>query len=212
MSRIIKRPSPALVIAVVALVGVAVVPALGQIAVTAMSKKEKRVFKRIARFQANKQITRRASGLVVGNADKLDGLHATAFLRAGVVRTPRRVVMNDPVPGDDDEAVRNLLTAGPFTIELGCTSGIGAPGSEFARVSVLGPAGSSFAVEGRIDIDNSPTATEDIVTSTLNPGQRVSVGHLVAAAPGGQVLSVSASAEVNDPAGNCVFAVATVGP
>jgi hypothetical protein len=68
MSRI-KRTSPALVISILALIAALVVPALAQVATTALTKKEKRVVRKIATFQANKRITARAPGLSVGQAN-----------------------------------------------------------------------------------------------------------------------------------------------
>ena len=68
MSRI-KQASPALVISILALIAALVVPALAQVATTALTKKEKRVVRKIANRQANKQITRRAPRLSVARAN-----------------------------------------------------------------------------------------------------------------------------------------------
>jgi hypothetical protein len=195
MSRI-KRTSPALVVAILALVAALVVPAL------ALTRSEKRVVKKVAKVQANKQITKRAPGLSVKNSQT-----------TGEVRNSGRVVLNDPTPGDTDPALSNLLTAGVFTIRGACTENFGGGSSEDGIVEVEGPGGSSFsgmrsAGTGTDEPDNSGA----VFARVVGAGNAVNSGHLVAVAPTGQVVSVSASVEINDPAGDCVFGVTAIGP
>ena len=85
--RKIKRtkPSPALLVAVVALVAALAGTAIGGVAVTSLSKKDKKQVTKIAKKQgkkqgkkqANKQIEQKAPGLSVAEADKLDGKDAS---------------------------------------------------------------------------------------------------------------------------------------
>ena len=79
----LKRPSPALVISVLALVAALVVPAYA-----ALNKKDKKTVKNIA----NTEITKRAPGLAVasannantaGNANTVDGQNASDFAAVG---------------------------------------------------------------------------------------------------------------------------------
>ena len=126
MSRI-KRASPALVISILALIAALVVPALAQVATTALTKKEKRVVRKIARVQVKKL----APGLAVararsaGNAEKVDGQDASDFTPAGEVHSPGRVVLNDPTPGDIVPQISIMFTAGAFSIEGVCADNFG---------------------------------------------------------------------------------------
>ena len=112
MSRI-KRPSPALVVAIMALVAAVAVPAF------ALTTKEKRVVRQIA----NAQITQRAPDLAVKSAADAREVHS-----------PRRVVLNDPLPGDLGRAVDDLIVAGPFTIRGYCTQNYSG-GDDIAEVA-----------------------------------------------------------------------------
>lgn len=107
MSRI-KRMSPALVVAILALVSALVVPAMAQVATKALTKREVRVVRkvsafhanrlinrrvpRIARFQANRQITRRAPAVrpvqvsFVADSETSE----TVFLEQGGIRVHGR--------------------------------------------------------------------------------------------------------------------------
>ena len=88
MSRIKKAmPSPAMLVAIVALVAALGGSAIAEVASTSkLSKKEQKQTKKIAKKQANKQIDKKESGLDVnsaqtansaGEADKLDGKDAS---------------------------------------------------------------------------------------------------------------------------------------
>jgi hypothetical protein len=218
MSRI-KRMSPALVISILALIAALVVPALAQVATTALTKKEKRVVRKIAKGQANKQITRRASGLAVasarsaGNADKLDGQDASGFTPADEVHSPSRVVLNDPTPGDLDSAQADLFTAGPFSIFGRCIENAAGIGEDVASLFVLGPENSSYSIVGSDGPPiNQPALTGQLIASIQAAGNQVRSAHLVAVASNGQVVTLSGSVEVGDPAGDCVFGVTAIGP
>jgi hypothetical protein len=222
MSRI-KRTSPALVISILALIAALVVPALAQVATTALTKKEKRVVRKIAKGQANKQITRRASRLAVasarsaGNADKLDGQDASAFTPADEVHSPGRVVVDDPTPGDEGGPTSTLFNAGSFSVRTFCLQNIGGTLNDGASVVILGPDGFSASAmrSGGNDGDQPQLGSFnpfEIALVISSGGNEARSGHGVVVAPSGEVLSVSASVEVNDPAGDCVFGVTAIGP
>jgi hypothetical protein len=193
MSRI-KHPSPALVVAILALVAAIAVPAY------ALTKREKRVIRNIAKAQANKRINARAS----------------EFTPAGEVHSPGRFVLNDPIPGDLSSRNSDLLAAGPFTVEANCAENFGGDdNSDHANLRVRGPQGTSWSVlfsEGPPDNAPGGETTSGLASASNTGSKQVRSGHLVAVAPGGQVVSVSASAEVNDPAADCIFGVTAVGP
>ena len=76
-----RRPSPAILVAVIALVAALGGSAVAEVATTSkLNKKEKKQTKKIAKQQANKQIDKKASGLSVANADTVDGVDASGFL------------------------------------------------------------------------------------------------------------------------------------
>ena len=198
MSRL-KRPSPALVVAVFALVAAIAVPAF------ALTKGEKRVVRKVAKFQANKRITQRAPALNVNNSRTTDEVHRSARVRA-----------NDPVPGDMGVQVSNLLTAGAFTIKGDCSQDFGGGSADDASFSIEGPGNSSIS-----GLRSSPTVPSEVNSPSVaglgfvvveSTGNEVGSMHFVAVAPNGQIVSVIGSAEVNDPAGDCVFGVTAVGP
>jgi hypothetical protein len=224
-----SRPSPALLVAVVALAaalaGTAVADPTGSV-----SGINKRKVKRIAK----KQINKLAPGLSVAhadtagsakradtantaggaaNADKVDGRDASAFAAAGEVHTPVRRVFNDPAPGDQlvDGAV-NLAFVGPFTLKGTCVKD-----DEFnqdeAAVRVEGtPAFSFTAVRTSGGVITDPATTSTSAVGALSSTNEVEGGHFVAAARNGQVVSGSASAEVGDAAGHCIVSVTALGP
>jgi hypothetical protein len=72
MSRYLKPANAALVISILALIAAVVVPAVAQVATTSLSKKEKRLIRKLARRQANKLITKRAPHLSVKRAQTAD--------------------------------------------------------------------------------------------------------------------------------------------
>jgi hypothetical protein len=189
MSRI-KRPSPALVVAILALVAAIAVPAY------ALTRSEKRVVRKIAKVQANKQINKRAT-------------------LANEVHSPARIVLNDPTPGDTGSQSATLLAAGAFTVSAECWDNF-AGSTDDAVIRLHGPAGTSFSARTTSGggVDNNPGTTGgDVAVSSTTPGtNEVNSGDTIAVAPNGQVITVTGSAEVNDPAGDCVFDVTAVGP
>jgi hypothetical protein len=207
MSRI-KRTSPALVVAIVALIAALVVPAL------ALDKSEKRVVKKVA---AN-QVKTLAPGLSVAsagqaaNADQLDGRDASAFAPAGEVHTPGRFVLNDPVPGDLGALTQNVLTVGAFAIQVSCADNEDGTGVDSVFVSAQGPSGSSITGLSTDGPFSEVSTTGATVVSVITSGSGVKVGHVTMAAPSGEVLSATVSAEVGDPAGDCIVGVTAIGP
>ena len=205
MSRI-KRPSPALVISIMALVAAVAVPAY------ALTKSEKKVVKKLA----NAQITKRAPGLSVANAGKLDGQDAADFTPADEVQNSGRVVLNDPTTGDGlDNNVSTLFVAGAFTVQARCAVDVQGSGNNVAQVVVVGPQGTSFAnMLSTTPPVNVPDASVGGAAFALAAAGNnvVGGGHLTAVASNGDVVSVSGSAEVGDPAGDCLFGATAIGP
>jgi hypothetical protein len=75
MKRVFRRPSPAMVVAIVALIAALGGSAIAGVAtVSVLSKKDKKKVKNIAKNQANNQITARAPGLSVGSAGTANNL------------------------------------------------------------------------------------------------------------------------------------------
>jgi hypothetical protein len=229
MSRI-KRMSPALVVAIVALVAALVVPAL------ALTGGEKRVVKKLAAGQvrklapglsvanaetanaansANTAETANTAGLAdnAANADKLDGLDASDFTAGDEVHTPGRFVLNDPVPGDLGGLRSDVLTVGVFTFEVFCVDNADGTPEDLAEVIAKGPSGSSFS--GRSpdgDFSQANTTAASVATGSNVIGQPLEAGYVTMVAPSGEVVSANVSAEVGDPAGDCVVGLTAVGP
>jgi hypothetical protein len=152
-----QRPSPAMMVAVAALIVAVTGTAIATpIAIKSLSKKEKRVVKRIATKRANRAITRRAPRLSVAsaitansanaansaanatNADTVDG--------ASVIRLTLRVL-----PGGAPEQV----DLGPALIQVQCSGG----GVMTAQaISTLGPPNGGRASSSVIDDAGVPAA------------------------------------------------------
>jgi hypothetical protein len=149
----------------------------------------------------------------VGEANTLDGLDSGDFTPANQVHSPGRVVLNDPTPGDDEKTGSVLFVAGSFAVSARCAADY-APqgGDDVAELVVDGPGNSSFVGPrvGEPDFSVSSGVQADVASISSSVPQLVG-GHIIAAAPSGSVLSVSGSAEVGDPAGDCVFAVTGLG-
>lgn len=215
-----RKPSPAMVVAIIALVfAVTGTSVAGVATISALSKKDKKQIKGIAQGEIGKA----APGLAVAsaktagsadnaaNADKLDGRDASDFTPAGRVHSSGRVVLNDPTPNDGVLALADVLVAGPFSVRVFCGEDVGGS-DEFAQVLVFGPNGSSFSgstTAGLIQVQDAGSAS---LFFFQNPGNIIHAGHLTAVAPSGQVVSITGSAETNDPAGDCVFGVTAIGP
>ena len=206
--RRIKRakPSPALLVAVVALVAALAGTAIGGVAVTSLSKKDKKQVTKIAKKQgkkqANKQIDKKAPGLSVasatnagnaGNADTVNDL--------SVQRLFAQVGTNG--------ATKTLLNAGGLRITLGCPGGQldidGISQVNNSRILVRGVTGAEF---GGVDFDSG---------ASLNLGGSATFGHmfdLVFTQPNG--TTVNGRLIVDKPpaygfAGCTVSGVVTVG-
>ena len=124
--------------------------------------------------------------------------------------------MNDDTPGDGSVTNMDLLVAGPFTVQGKCADNLSGSGVDQAVVRVLSaPDGSSF-----VGLRSDGVATNlvdffqaDVVhVGAFSPISEIGWGTLTVAAVNGEVLDVNASAELHDPAGDCVFAVTAIGP
>jgi hypothetical protein len=211
------RPSPGTVFGLLALVvavtGTAFAGPLARTSV--LDKKEKKQVRKIAKGQVKKL----AAGLAVAsaksasNADKLDGQDASAFSPADEIHSPGRLVLNDPTPGDNGGSSSTMLVVGTFTIAGNCVDDLDGTGSDQANLSVEGPVGSSFTGPHSNGFDFNEEGTGfGSAAAVTDMGNQVEGGHIVAVAPNGQVVSISGSAEVGDPAGDCVFGVTAIGP
>ena len=219
------RPSPGTVFGLLALVITAAGTAIaGPLATTSvLSKKEKNQVKRIAKSQINKlapglavaSASRANAADTAGNASLLDGLDASAFTPADQIHNSGRVVVNDSTPGDDlSTFVFAVFTVGPFTVQASCAENFNGGIVEQGNLSLtLGPSGSSFSGTRSDGVDlNTVDATGASIAFVSNSANQVKAGHITAVAPNGQVVSVSGSVEVNDPAGDCVFGATAIGP
>jgi hypothetical protein len=130
MSRI-KHPSPALVVAILALLAAIVVPAF------ALTKKEKRVVRKVA----NAQITKRAPGLTVAGADIANGVKPIKVSFAAPSGTPATAFVNE----------RGVRISGECT----------APGEAKLDLTNTGPSGAlmQFAV---VNADGSTDAGQNL--------------------------------------------------
>ena len=222
MSRI--KAGHAFAVAILALVAAIIVPAYA-----ALTQGEKKTVKRLA----NAQITKRASGLSVasansantantadsaataGDADTLDGQDASDFTPADEVHNSGRVVLNDPNPGDNVAEFATILDAVSFSVEATCIDNVLGSGDDRARLRLEGLAGSSLS---GVRTEAPPTQINDFagpiavlaLIETNEPAVRG--GWLTGVSPNGDVVTVHGSAEVNDPAGDCIFGVTMVGP
>jgi hypothetical protein len=203
MSRI-KRMSPALIVAILALIAALIVPAVAQVATKALTKREVFVVRKVSAFQANRLINRRVPRIARFQANRLI---------AAQVHTPSRFVVNDPSSGDTAPQATNLLSAGPFTIRARCFANYDNSGQDRAFLDLI-RAGASFS-GARTDggYSNFPDITLDSpIVGAVDSANVVRSGDFIAVAPNGQVLKVTGSAEVGDPAGDCVFGVTAIGP
>jgi hypothetical protein len=221
MERSRRRPSPGTVLALLALVIAAAGTAIaGPLATTSvLNKKEKKQVKNIAKSQVNQL----APGLAVasankansadtaGNANLLDGLDAADFTPADEVHSSGRVVVNDPTPGDTVDESATLITAGAFSVEGDCLDAHPTFG-DVANVTLRGPSGSSFSGTRSNAPQEINVESVAFISVGLAEGPEVVSLHLTAVAPNGETVSISASAEAGDPAGDCVFGATAIGP
>jgi hypothetical protein len=236
------RPSPALVVSVLALtVAVAGTAMAGVATISVLNKQEKKQAKKIA----NKQIQKKAPGLSVAsaanatnatnaanattaaNANTLDGLDSSAFLGAGEVRNSGRVTLDDPTPGGTVPASAFLLDTDDIDVRFDCFQDFAASSNEIGRVEVLPSDGKPLSLSGLssespplshnlVDASGYSAVTSDAVINGGGTGNTVESGYFVAVHPDGAVVSGIASAEVNDPASppgtDCTFGGTITGP
>jgi uncharacterized protein (DUF2147 family) len=223
-----KKSSPALVVSIVALVfAVAGTSVAGVATISVLNKKEKKQTRNIA----NQQIDKRASGLNVnsaktaahatdadhaslantaGNADQLDGQDATDFTGADELHTSGRVVINDPTPGDTGAERSTLVAAGAVSVEGECVDDHPTFG-DLANVTLAAPSGSSLSGTKSTGQDLN-LASFSAVSTALAEGTQVRSLNVTVVAPSGEAVSISASAEAGDSAGDCVFGATAIGP
>jgi hypothetical protein len=103
------RPSPAIVVALLALVA-----GLAGTAVAGPDASTSAVTKKKAKKIANKQITKRAPGLTVGNSEKLDGLDANQLTPASSNNVQSS--NQDLSPADQVVLSTTITTAGTSTV------------------------------------------------------------------------------------------------
>lgn len=107
-----KRPSPSMVVAIIALVFALVGTAIGSVAtLNALSKKQKKQTRSIADTEVNKL----APGLSVKNASTLGGLPPSAFASANTLKTSGLVKFSS--------GTQTLLSNGPLSITATCLAG-----------------------------------------------------------------------------------------
>jgi len=159
--------------------------------------------------------THAANADAAGNADKLDGQDASNFVDAAEIQSPGLRVMNDPNPGDSKGPSATMAEVGVFKAVALCRANLEGYGPDQAILSLQGPAGSSMSGNFGEVWYFSPSTTDAVFAaaySTNNIGGSGAVTGVAPNTPTGQVVRVSGSAEVGDPAGDCVFGVTAIGP
>jgi len=92
-----RRPSPALIVSVVAVVLALVGTAIaGQATISALTGQEKKTVKKIARKTANKRITARAKNLSVKSAETADSANSLSNLYWAAVDAGGSIVRSSP--------------------------------------------------------------------------------------------------------------------
>lgn len=225
MNRRIGRPSPAMVVAIAALI-----VALSGTAIAGgvlNKKKVKKITNKVSKKVANKQITKRAPGLSVASANTansansagnaagaelLDGLDSGDFARSDDVHT-RRVVVPIPNPGF---TVIDVIREGDLDLEVVCQR-LGMGGAVDAFLRVLSPTASPASAvrvtfPGGGALASTDEAGEDdsinllLATSDGDPWRGV---HFIAAGQDGSVLSGTAFARI--AGGNCTWVLTALG-
>lgn len=195
MFRRVKPANAALAISILALIAAVVVPAVAEVATTSLSKKEKRLIRKIARLQANRQITRRAPRLSVKqaqaalnadaassavnsqnatNADKVDGLDvgcpsATVLVAGLCFEATRRAAATSYQAARSDcaDEGRYLATADQLTA-LGLVQG-GSGGPAYEYTSNLFIEGGKYVVIGIYVTANGEIVTVGFETPEDHP-------------------------------------------
>jgi hypothetical protein len=168
--------------------------------------------KKLVKKEVSKQIAKATGPPGANGINGINGVNGTNGADGTAeVASPARLVFNDSDPGDPSGEFVDVISAGSFTIRGRCESFGGA--SEDATLSVVGPDGSSFSAmsSNGANVNVGSGAGGDIA-SVGSSGNVVQSGHAIAAAPNGQVVSVTGSVEVGDPAGHCLFAATAIGP
>jgi hypothetical protein len=183
-----------------------------------ISKLDKKEKKQVGKIAA-KQVKKLAAGLTVANAaraedaDALGGQQPTAFAPSAEVNTAPRMVVNDPAPGNSTAMEAEVLTAGSFTVTGDCTDNFNGTGSDIADLTLNGPSNSTF-----VAVYSNGTTFNEVADTVVPVGFAsgsvpvVSGGFVTAIAPNGEVLTVSGSAMVGSPAGDCIFGATAFGP
>jgi hypothetical protein len=149
----------------------------------------------------------------VGDANTLDGLDSSAFTPASEVKNSGRVVVNDTNPDADQGTGAFLFNIGPFAVSARCAQDYTlSGGDDFAQLVVDGPGNSSF-VGPRAGVPDFTLSSggQGEVAQVQSSVPKVAGGQIIAVAPSGSVVSVSGSAEVDDPDGDCVFGAIGLG-
>lgn len=219
-----KAPSPAMAVAIVALVFAVVGSAIaGVAAVSVLSKKEKKQTRNIAKDEIRKaapalSVANAANAQNATNAAQLGGFPPSAFANADSAPQARRVVVADPTPGDSGAGRGTLLTDGPWTLIAECSENLS--GQDVAEILLSGP--SLFSVGGVIfsgvavngNSVLSVASGETTVGLLARPTSSGSMGYgsFTAVAPDGDVLTGFGSMELNDAqAGSaCTFGATTI--
>ena len=129
----------------------------GSFAVAALSSGDKQVVKKIAKKEANKRITQRAPGLSVNNADKLDGVDSTGFVRG------RKLDLNL----NRGDPVTEIATVGPYEISGECTDNGTAT---ILIIYATGPAGNAQTIYDRVRNDTTDLGSRsraDLLTAAV---------------------------------------------
>ncbi|HEX6228362.1 MAG TPA: hypothetical protein VFZ41_02745 [Solirubrobacterales bacterium] len=139
-------------------------------------------------------------------------MNATAFAPAGEIHTPGRFVVNDPTPGDVSAYSEELLAVPPFSFRGRCYEDYNGGATDMGGLAIEAPSNSSFAGFRSKSFVDFPDSGELGVAEVESTGNEVRASHIIVVAPSGEVISVTASVEVGDPAGDCVFGVTVIGP
>jgi hypothetical protein len=202
----LKRPSPALVVSIIALVAAVAVPAF------ALTKSEKRVVRKVA----NAQITKRAPGLAVASAQSA----ASASNAANAAKVDDADVCSGTVSMQSTDA-QTVCSVGPLSVVANCLVG---NSDTRARLDLVS-SGDAWAFGERID---APAAEEPIAETSLsspftiaeamdsNASSLVLDGSgawVSAGAPGGASLSGEFSARANHTGtdqGTCLISTGAI--
>jgi hypothetical protein len=153
------------------------------------------------------------------DAELLDGRDASDFAPAGELHNSGRVTMSDTTPAFDSQYTETtILTVGDLTIEGLCAvdfGGVTANDRAIVQASISGGrSGSIIYSDPAVPPENwGSSSSASLGLAYVFAGvNEVRSGHGMFVGPGDQVISASASAEVNAPDAPCVFGVTAIGP